>query len=260
MASAALLALGFLVGTIGTLIGLGGGFILLPVLLVMYPDAQPEALTAVSLAAVAANATSGTIAYARMKRIEYRTAVLFALATIPGAIAGSFSTSLFERSSFEVVLGLVMIAGAVFLVLKRTVAVSGHEPGSGSMSAVVSPGARRLGTMLSVGVGYVSSLLGIGGGIVHVPVMIKVLRFPVHLATATSHFVLMVMAIAAVVTHVVTKSYEHDAGMVLLICAGTVIGAQVGARLSNRIHADWIVRILAVAMAFFGIKLIVGSL
>jgi len=66
-----LIPLGLLIGTLGTLIGAGGGFVLLPVLLLLYPGADPETVTSISLAVVFFNALSGSWAYARMRRIDY---------------------------------------------------------------------------------------------------------------------------------------------------------------------------------------------
>jgi len=67
-----LVPLGILIGTFGTLIGAGGGFLLAPVLLLAYPDESPEIITSISLAVVFLNALSGSVAYARMRRIDYR--------------------------------------------------------------------------------------------------------------------------------------------------------------------------------------------
>ena len=81
---AGLLILGFAIGTYGTIIGLGGGFILVPVLLLLYPDYEPESVTAISLAVVCASTISGSIAYARQRRIDYVTGLIFAAASAPG--------------------------------------------------------------------------------------------------------------------------------------------------------------------------------
>ena len=67
-----LVCLGLGVGFFGTLIGAGGGFILVPVLLLLYPSLRPEVVTSISLGVVLFNASSGSIAYASMKRIDYR--------------------------------------------------------------------------------------------------------------------------------------------------------------------------------------------
>ncbi len=62
--------------------------------------------------------------------------------------------------------------------------------------------------LLSIIVGYLSPLLGIGGGIIHVPALANWLQFPVHVATATSHFILAVMATVSVITNIVKGSYN----------------------------------------------------
>ena len=77
-----LLLTGFVIGTVGTLIGAGGGFILVPLLLLTHPQFSPEIVTAVSIVIVAANAVSGSVAYSRSGRIDYRAGILFALFTV----------------------------------------------------------------------------------------------------------------------------------------------------------------------------------
>src|SRR5262249_1850524 len=92
--------LGLAVGVLGTLIGAGGGFLLLPVLLFLYPGESPAVVTAISLFVVCANATSGSIAYARMRRIDWRAGMVFAAAGLPGAILGAWTTRFLPRRAF----------------------------------------------------------------------------------------------------------------------------------------------------------------
>src|SRR5262249_32641771 len=113
-----LLPIGVLIGAFGTLIGAGGGFVLTPMLLLVYPHESPEVITSISLAVVFLNALSGSVAYARMQRIDYRSGVLFALATIPGAIVGALTTTHMPRRAFDLVFGLCMILAAIFLLLR----------------------------------------------------------------------------------------------------------------------------------------------
>src|SRR3954463_8302141 len=96
-----LITLGFFVGMLGTVIGAGGGFILVPVLVFLFPSLPPEAITSISLGVVFLNACSGSVAYARMKRIDYKTALLFSAATLPGAIIGAFTTSFIPKKIFD---------------------------------------------------------------------------------------------------------------------------------------------------------------
>jgi uncharacterized membrane protein YfcA len=113
-----LIPLGFVVGAYGTLIGAGGGFLLVPILLLIYPHETPETITSISLAVVFFNALSGTIAYARLKRIEYRSGLIFSAATIPGAILGALTTVYLPRRLFDSIFGFLLMAVAIFLAIK----------------------------------------------------------------------------------------------------------------------------------------------
>src|SRR5512136_2027779 len=97
-----LILLGFGTGAYGTLIGAGGGFVLVPVLLLLYPHDAPHLITSISLAVVLFNAASGSEAYARLGRIDYRSGWLFAAATIPGAVLGALTTGLLPRRLFDI--------------------------------------------------------------------------------------------------------------------------------------------------------------
>jgi uncharacterized membrane protein YfcA len=112
-----LVPIGFAVGAYGTLIGAGGGFVLMPILVILYPNESPVVLASISLAVVFFNALSGSIAYARMKRVDYRAGLLFAAATVPGAIVGALVTPMVSRRVFDLILGVLMVLGGTFLAL-----------------------------------------------------------------------------------------------------------------------------------------------
>ena len=265
-----LIPLGFVVGAYGTLIGAGGGFVLVPILLSLYPQETPETITSISLAVVFFNALSGSIAYAGMKRIEYRSGLLFSAATIPGAILGALTTAYVPRRFFDIIFGLLLIAVSVFLAIKP----GGQEkksrpcpPNHRACTVTESDGTvhrfsynQVLGIAFSLAVGYVSSLLGIGGGIIHVPVLVHLLNFPVHIATATSHFVLANMALTGTLTHIATGAFTHGVRRTILLSVGVLLGAQLGARLSGKIHGTWIIRGLAIALAAVGVRLLMTVL
>src|SRR5512146_826950 len=96
-----LVLLGVAVGGVGTLVGAGGGFLLTPVLLLVYPHDPPQTITAISLAAVWANSTSGSLAYARQRRIDYRSGLVFGAATLPGAVGGALVVGYVPRHVFD---------------------------------------------------------------------------------------------------------------------------------------------------------------
>lgn len=259
--------LGFAVGGFGTLVGAGGGFILVPVLLFLYPELPPETITAMSLFVVMGNASSGSIAYAVHKRIDYRSGLLFAVATLPGAVAGAYVITFIPRETFNIIFASVLGVLGSYLLLRRSI-VHQRDPVTGrgvvTREIVDRAGERfvysyRLpdGMAISSAVGFVSSLLGIGGGIVHVPVMAVVLRFPVHIATATSHFVLALMAFEAVATHFAngTLGWDETLARSAAIMAGAVVGAQLGAHASHRVGGPTIIRALGGALVLVAIRL-----
>jgi uncharacterized membrane protein YfcA len=85
------------------------------------------------------------------------------------------------------------------------------------------------------------------------------LGFPVHVATATSHFVLAATTLAGSVVHVMDGSLRGWLGQLVCLAGGAVVGAQLGARLSRRIHGRWIMRALAIALALAGIRILMSA-
>lgn len=264
-----LIPLGFAVGIFGTLIGVGGGVILVPVLLLVYPDKSPETITGISLAVVFFNSLSGSAAYARMKRIDYKSGIRFALATVPGAILGALTTHYIPRQLFEGCFGLLMIAAAIFLLIKPEKAKNQKQeyPDYYTTSTIIdSLGTRYkfsynsyLGVFLSFLIGYISSLLGIGGGIVHVPVLVHVLNFPAHIATATSHFVLVVSSFTGTMVHIVSNQILTGIALIAALSIGVILGAQLGARFSSRFRDKSIMRLLAITLGIVGLRILIMS-
>jgi uncharacterized membrane protein YfcA len=264
-----LIPLGFAIGTFGTLVGAGGGFVLMPVLLLLYPNEGPEIITSISLAVVFFNTLSGSGAYARMRRIDYKSALLFSAATIPGAIFGALTTAFIPRRLFNVVFGLFMIAASIFLLLRPSPEEKKESTAKHwfTRNLVEADGSCHTfsfnpitGVGLSLLVGYVSSLLGIGGGIIHVPILVHILNFPVHIATATSHLILAVMAFVGTAVHIVVGTFSRGIWETIFLIIGVLIGAQLGAQLSSRVHGDWIIRGLAIALGSVGIRIFLMAL
>jgi uncharacterized membrane protein YfcA len=261
--------IGIFVGAFGTLIGAAGGFLLVPILLFLYPQETPANITSITLTVAFFNAFSGSIAYSRLKRIDYRSGLIVSAASVIGAVIGANVTTLLNRGLFQYIFGATIILVAVYLFVRP------HRRRNGTSGRLLRL-SRSLtdadgtdynysfsllwGLSISFGVGFISSLLGIGGGIIHVPAMTQLLSFPVHIATATSHFVIAITTLAAVITHIVTGTYTEDIWRVVVLSAGAVIGAQFGARLSRKVSAVWIIRLLAAGLSLVGIRLLIAPL
>jgi uncharacterized membrane protein YfcA len=266
-----LILIGFAIGTFGTLVGAGGGFILMPVLLLMFPGESPEVLTSISLAVVFFNAASGSAAYSRMKKIDYRSGIIFSIAAVPGAIAGSFAVKYIDRNTFNIIFGLILVFVSIYLYFRSAKIVNtakSFPPHYSKRFLIDSEDneytyafEHKTGIVVSVIVGFISSLLGIGGGIIHVPAMVNLLNFPVHIATATSHFILAIMAFAGTITHVIDGSFTWDsAAKTLYLAAGVIFGAQLGAKLSKKLKGNLIIKVLAMALCIVGIRIFALSI
>ena len=278
-------AVGFLAGLIGTIIGAGGGFLMVPYLL-LAKHFTPQAAVGTSMAVVFFNALSGSYAYAKQKRIDYPTAWRFALATIPGSILGAYTAQWFSGPAFRKFFGIFIILVAIYIFYRslniNTAATSegvspqnaSSQKGSSQAGSSQKGSANyktftdafgntysisydlKWGIVSSFGVGYLASILGIGGGLIHVPLMIYLLGFPAHLATATSHLILTISSFFAGISHL----YVGDVNlrMAAFLAIGAIIGAQGGARLAKKIKGPLIIRALALVLLLLSARLLIG--
>ena len=237
------LLLGIGVGTFGTLVGIGGGLICVPVFILflseggVYPYFHSAAqITGTSLVVVMANALSGTAAYIRQKRVLFRAAVPFALATLPGAILGSYIVDDFSGPMLDFYFGIFLLLMSLLMGWNAT---HSHR----AEVAEVGPDFQFnqwIGIGASFCVGFLSSIFGIGGGVVHVPLMIYLLVACSSLFGVISHFLLH---------HIVWLP-------AICISLGAAIGAQLGARISQKTKSKVILVLLSCAMFALGLRLI----
>jgi uncharacterized membrane protein YfcA len=260
-----LVVIGFLVGGYGTMAGIGGGVVLLPLLMMLFPQAEPGLLTAVSLAIVFLNASSGALAYARQRRIDYKNGILFAMATIPATVLGVWVLRFISIKLFSILFAVLLLAVALFILLRPQERKSRSLPDAGKNTCRImdSHGEvftytfnRYVGMGLSSVVGFIAGFMGIGGGVIHVPLMVYVLCIPVHIATATSHFILIFTALSGVISHLAMGTYQQNWPVVFWLALGIIPGSQLGAWLSHRIHGTLIVRLLALALIILGVRLL----
>ncbi|MFC1986938.1 sulfite exporter TauE/SafE family protein [Chloroflexota bacterium] len=251
---------GFLAGIFGTMIGIGGGIIFVPVFLLFF-HFSPQQAVGTSLCAVFFNALSGSISYLRQKRVDIKAGWKFALATLPGVWLGAWLSGYFTPRILGLAFTFLLIAVSIFIFLR----VEPHQKDKGRerntrtlvdfRSEVFRYSPREgTGIVISFFVGIISSLMGIGGGIIRVPALIFLLGFPVHIATATSHFVLAISTFSGSVFHFLLGNILILPAVV--VAASAIPGAQLGAALSRRVKSRLIMRLLAAVLLLVAIRLL----
>lgn len=266
-----LMVLAFLISGYGTIIGAAGGFLYVPLLLLLYPHGHHGTLAGIALAVNFVTSSSGTVAYARQKRIDYKSALVLGAATIPASILGVKATYSVPRTAFEAIFGVFLLALAVFLLLrpKSDTAPRGKKrlPTAGSVNRAFHLDGitfefhynRIFGLAVFFILGFVASFLGIGGGSLMMPSLAYLLNFPVFIAAGTSIFIVAIITFTATLVHIFTGSMHQGLHRIVAMAIGALLGGQVGARLSKRIKGPWVIRGLALAIAVAAIRMLMAA-
>ncbi|MBF0510421.1 MAG: sulfite exporter TauE/SafE family protein [Deltaproteobacteria bacterium] len=298
-----LLIWGFLVGGYGTLVGIGGGPLLVPIIALVYHYPTPHVIS-ISLFVIFFNTLSGSIAYIKDKRVDIVSGTKFGLATIPGSLISTFAVYYIHLNLFTFLFGSFLLALALFIYLKpatsETILQQRIWAGNGVSAPSVYPqrvrGSRYhlvlnpgklnprarslspesgyvkrtitdelgntyryqfnegLGIAIAVLISIFSTFLGIGGGLILVPVLVYLLSFPVHIASATSHYVTAINACFTLIPFMVNGDIPYRPAIALSI--GAIVGAQVGAKMSNMIPGSVLLKLLIPVFAFMGVRLL----
>ena len=257
---------GLSAGLYGSIIGLGGGAIIVPVLLLIY-GMDPNTTVAVSLCVVFANAVSSTVAYARQGRVDYSSGWRFALAVIPGSLIGAFVVKYIPVRVFSGAFGALFFIISLFMAFSPLRSTRRSMPrGIGEPRRITDAEGHRFsyrvnmarGIPVSFAAGALSSLMGIGGGVLHVPAMILWLGIPHHIAVATSTFIISVSSLIGAAAFASQGAVNW--GVAIPLAAGAVIGAQFGARIAKSLSGKWVGRLLALALCVIGIRMLLSSL
>jgi uncharacterized membrane protein YfcA len=244
-----LLLVGLGAGTLGSMLGVGGGIIMVPAL--TFLNVPPTQVASTSLIAVMSTSVSSTIEYSRQKRINYRLGLEMAACAIPGGVLGAVLSEYLLEDMFKLYFGILLIFTVLYVFYKNSVLKD--------RNIKKRPLPLKLGVFAaSFGAGVISSLFGVGGGIIFVPAMLLVLGLNMHRAAPTSQFTLMMTAIAGVFTH---SALGHpDYLQAIVLSAGAFIGAQMGARLSRITKDTLLQRLLAVVLMAVAVIFILDGL
>ncbi|MEE8519609.1 MAG: sulfite exporter TauE/SafE family protein [Dehalococcoidia bacterium] len=265
-----LAALGVSIGALGATVGVGGGFLLVPALLLMFPEAEPSAITSMSLTAVFLNSASASVGFRIRRRQDLRTAAILISLGLPLAVLGALANRVTERQLFELIFGLALVSGAVYLAWRGAGTVSAILPSTrGRERRIVDRGGRvyeyrvneTATAAVAPGAGLIAGFFGIGGGIINVPMMILLLRIPSVLAVATSQLALTTSAGAALSVHLIFSFDQSDQWIrAAIVGGGALIGGQIGVRLASQVGGRFVLLAISAALMLVGVRQIFAAL
>ncbi len=263
-----LIGLGFLVGTLSGLFGVGGGFLMTPLLIMI--GIPPTVAAASDSNQIVAASTSGTFAHYRLGNIDFKMGWCLLIGGIIGSVVGVQIIKVLRQmgnADFLITITYVVMLGSVggYMFLEslqglRKTSAEPAKPAAKNKSAYVRL-IRRLpykthfvksGIVLSPivplvlggGVGVLAAIMGVGGGFIMVPVMVYLLRMPMHVVVGTSLFQILFTCISVTILQAYFNQ-TVDFVLAFLLLIGSTSGAQVGTKLGKRLNADQLKILLA---------------
>ncbi|MGH1520779.1 MAG: sulfite exporter TauE/SafE family protein [Nitrosopumilus sp.] len=242
-----LIFLGFAAGILGSMLGLGGGIIVVPVL--TFLGFPPTATASNSLFAALSNAVASTISYSRQKRIDFSLGLKLGLLSIPGTVLGAVISTDVTPGIFKILFGLVLIASAAYIFLRKK--IEAREKTLSLQMIIFAIGA-------SFFAGIISAFFGIGGGIIFVPLMVAGVGMAMKKAAPTSQLILLFSSLSGVITHSILGHPDFTHAGFLAI--GSFVGGLVGARLSLEIKERYLQILVSTVILIASVKLFFDSL
>ena len=253
-----LILIGFSVSVIGAIIGAGGGFLIMPILLIFY-DFDPKIAIGTTLFFVFFTATSGTISNLRKRKINIKVAIILSSASIPGIILGSSWLNFFNKD-FNIIyiktfIALLMIMIAITLFFKQINSDLKENLYSDILSINKSSLIRAW--LINFLIGFLAGSFSIGGGLLQIPNLVYILGLSLHSAIVTTFFILSIMSFAGMITNFFYNTIDFNIGVFLVI--GAVFGAQVGVYLSPKFSPNFLRKAIAIILILMALNILFNS-
>jgi uncharacterized membrane protein YfcA len=260
-------------GVLGSLLGLGGGIIVVPALtLLLHVDIR-FAIGA-SIVSVIATSSGAAAAYVREGITNTRVAMFLELGTTAGALSGAYLAGVVPVRTLYLVFGLVMGYSALAMFRKRHSELAAVVPADAVADRLRLHGSyhdhvlardvryqvtgSKVGLGLMYAAGVVSGLLGIGSGALKVPAMDLAMRLPIKVSTATSNFMIGVTAAAS--AGVYFSRGQIDPFVAGPVAMGVLIGALGGSRLLGRLHSSVIRKVFVAVLLWVSLEMLLKGL
>lgn len=262
-----IILIGLVASSLGSLIGLGGGIIVVPALLYVsslgiLPDITPREIVGTSLFTMIFTGMSSTIGYVKHKTIDYKSGLVFLAGSAPGGICGAWMVKHLDVQAFNLYFGLFVLLVSAVMVLRSKIKPIPYNKESGYTRTFTDASGQTfeygynpvVGILISLAIGFISGIFGVGGGSLMVPAMILFFYFPPHVAVATSMFMIFLSSIISSIAHISFGNINWLYALALI--PGAWIGAQIGVYLNGRLKSKTIVLLLRAILIIIGIRLI----
>jgi uncharacterized membrane protein YfcA len=262
-------------GMLGSLLGLGGGIIVIPALTLLFKIDIRYAIGA-SIVSVIATSSGAAAAYVRERMTNLRVAMVLELATVSGALTGAYLSGVLSGRWLYILFGLLLGFSAAIMFRKRRDASQVPERGRPAPWAdalrlhgdyyddaegrVIPYRVRntRVGMALMYAAGVVSGLLGIGSGALKVPAMDLAMRLPIKVSTATSNFMIGVTAAASASVYFMRGDIHPM--IAAPVATGVLVGATLGSRLLGRLHSATIRLAFVVVLLWISVQMLLKGI
>ena len=268
-------AMGIAVGFISGMFGIGGGFLMTPLLI--FIGISPAVAVASGASHIAASSCSGVIAYWRRRALDFALALMLLGGGLIGTMAGVWLFSVLRSlGQLDLMIGLsyVTLLGVVggLMIIESVRAIARAR--SGRPAEIRRPGSHTWihGLPFKVrfkqskiyvsaiplwvigfSVGFIGAIMGIGGGFLLVPALIYIMRVPTAVVVGTSMVLTLVTMGAATIMHAATN-HLVDVVLALILMVGGVIGAQFGARAGQKIRGEQLRLLLGILVMLVGLR------
>ena len=240
------MAVGVLAGGMGALLGIGGGVVLVPALVLGFGIPLEQAIPA-SLMCVVANSCAAAASYVENRLSDIRLGLTLELATVAGALAGGLVAAWLAPAMVAVGFGVFTLLVALQMLLRRA---GSPEPVGVEYAPVNFP----LGISGSFVAGSLSALLGVGGGPLKVPLMNQGMGVPFKVASATSNLMVGVTGAASVAAYAWRGHLKL--GLVSPLVVGVLAGAWVGSQLMPKVPTHVLKRLFAVLLLGVAVQML----
>lgn len=241
-----LLALALGVGVYGSIIGAGGGFLVVAGLTLFF-GLSSAAAVGTSVVTTLFIQLSGAYTYARKGLIDWASAKWFVLGSVPVAFAsGAWLANRIPQRTFDLAIGVMLLALAVFVVFVRSPSVPDGETLEPQRAMLTSSGGA---------IGILSGAFGVGAGLVTVPLLGRLQRLSAHRAAATTTATGAAAGIASTLGHAVANNPEWIYLPILIV--GAVVGGRIGATNASRLSSQTVLVLLALGLVVAGLPLLI---